>query len=306
MTMQAGVKIDPNLPEYKAAQAFKLKMVGSDTMKYEMAALMEGFTKFYPNVGSEIESKGSSFGPPALLAGTAQFAPMSRAMNAKEVNDFKKKFGYPPVALPVSIDMIVVWVHKDNPLQGLTLQQVDAVFSSTRKGGFPKTVNTWGDLGLQGEWADKPITRYGRDLASGTNRFFREHALFNGAYRAEVKEQPGGELIVAHVAADKYAVGYSGMGFKTSDVRALPLALDLKSPYVVPEPPNAYSGDYPLTRVLLMYVNHQPGTELDPLRREFIRYLYSQQGQEDVLRSGFLPLGNLITARALGAVELKP
>jgi phosphate transport system substrate-binding protein len=305
-SIQANVKVDPELPEYKAAQAFKLKIIGSDTMKNEMAALMEGFTKFYPNVGSEIEGKGSASAPPALLAGTAQFAPMSRGMNAREVDEFKKKFGYPPVALPTSIDMLEVYVHKDNPIQGLTMQQVDAMFSRTRKGGYAKAINTWGDLGLPGEWADKPIMLYGRNKISGTHKFFLEHALFNGAFRDEVKEQSDSDSVVGNIASDKYAIGYSGMGYKTANVRALPLALDYKSPYIVPEPANAYSGDYPLTRVLLLYVNHQPGTELDPLRREFIRYLYSQQGQADVLRSGYLPVGNHTAIRALTSVQLKP
>ncbi len=159
---------------------------------------------------------------------------------------------------------------------------------------------------MQGEWADKPITLYGRNKISGTYKFFLEHALFNGAFRDEVQEQSDSESVVGNIARDKYAMGYSGMGYKTVAVRALPLALDIKSPYVAPEPANAYSGDYPLTRVLLLYVNYQPGTELDPLRREFIRYLYSQQGQSDVVRSGFLPVSNHTAARALALVELKP
>jgi phosphate transport system substrate-binding protein len=300
------VQIDPALSDYKAVRVFSLKIIGSDTMKNLMAALVEGFSKFYPNIGSEIEGKGSATAPPALLAGTAQFAPMSRGMNAKEVDDFKKKFGYPPVALPVSIDMLEVYVNKDNPIQGLTLQQLDAVFSRARRGGYSKPINTWGELGLPGEWADKPIAIYGRNKISGTYKFFQEHALFNGAFRDEVKEQEGSEAVVDNVASDKYAIGYSGMGYKTEGVRALPLALDIKSPYVAAEPANAYSGDYPLTRVLLMYINHQPGTELDPLPREFIRYLYSQQGQADVLRSGFLPVGEHIATRALHSVDLKP
>ena len=305
--VQGQVKDDVLLPEYTAVQGVTgaLKIIGSDTMKHEMALLTEGFKKFYPSVGVEIEGKGSSSAPPALLSGAAQFAPMSRAMKAEEVNDFKKKFGYRPVALATSIDMLAVFVHKDNPLQGLTLQQVDALFSSTRKGGYIKSVNTWGDLGLEGEWADKPITFYGRNAISGTHLFFREHALFNGAFRSEVKEQPDSPSVVEHVAGDRYAVGYSGIGFKSAAVRALPLALDIKSEYFDAEPDNAYSGNYPLTRMLFLYVNHPPGREMDLLRREFIRYLYSQQGQADVVRSGYLPVGNLIATRALASVDYK-
>ena len=305
--VHAQVKIDPELAEFKPAESVTgtLKIIGSDTMKNQMGLLSEGFAKYYPNVQFEIEGKGSATAPGPLLAGQSQFAPMSRGMKAKEVNDFKQKYGYPPVALPTSIDMLEVYVHKDNPLKGLTLQQVDAIFSRSRKGGYAKAINTWGDLGLSGDWADKPIALYGRNKISGTNKFFLEHALFNGSFRDEVKEQADSESVVKHVADDKYAVGYSGMGYKTDAVRSVPLALDVKSPYIAPEPKNAYSGDYPLTRMLLLYVNYKPRSKLDPLRREFIRYLYSRQGQSDVVRSGFLPLGNLSATRGLSSVELK-
>jgi phosphate transport system substrate-binding protein len=251
-----------------------------------------------------IDCKGSSFAPPALIKGTALFAPMSRSMKAKEIDDFKKKFGYPPVAIPTSIDMLTVYVHKDNPVKGLTLQQVDAVFSRTLKGGSPKGITTWGELGLTGEWSDKPITLYGRNAASGTNRFFREHALFNGAFREEVQEQSGSSSVIEGVANNKYAIGYSGMGSKTEGVRALSLAQDYKSEYYAPVPEHAYSGDYPLTRFLFIYLNYHQGTELNPLTREFILYLYSQQGQSDIVQSGFLPVGDEIVTRALESVGL--
>jgi phosphate transport system substrate-binding protein len=303
----AQVKIDPDLPDYKPVQAVTgtLKIIGSDTMKNQMSLLVEGFAKYYPGVNADVEGKGSATAPPALLDGTSQFAPMSRGMKAKEVNEFETKYGYLPLALPTSIDMLEVYVHKDNPLHGLTLQQVDAIFSKTRKGGYSRAINTWGDLGLSDEWTDKPIVLYGRNKISGTNKFFVEHALFNGKFRDDVKEQEDSESVVKHVADDKYAMGYSGMGYKTDAVRSVPLALDTKSEYIAPEPKNAYSGDYPLTRMLLVYVNHKPGMAWDPLRREFIRYWYSRQGQADVVQSGFLPLGNLSATRGMSSAELK-
>lgn len=306
-SVPAQVKLDPKLPEYKAVSGVSgsLKSIGSDTMNNEMALWSEGFRKFYPNVQLEIEGKGSSTGPVALIAGTAQFAPMSRPMKGKEIDDFKKKFGYAPVALPTSIDMLGVYVHKDNPIKGLTLQQVDAIFSRTRKGGHGKAINTWGDVGLGGEWKEKPIAMYGRNAASGTYGYFREHALFNGDFRDEVKEQPGSSSVVQGVASDKYAIGYSGVGYKTADVRIVPLAADAKSEMVPAEPDRAYAGDYPLARMLLVYVNYQPKSQLDPLRREFVRYLYSQQGQSDVLRSGYLPVGEVLAVKTLAAVGLK-
>ena len=302
-----AAKADAKLPEYKVVKDVSgdLQFNGSDTMIGEVTLLAESFKKLYSNVTIGIEGEGSSFGPPALITGKAQFIAMSRAMKAKEVDDFKKKFGYPPVALPTSIDMLTVYVHQDNPINGLTLQQVDAVFSRTLKGGAPNVLAKWGDLGLTGEWSNKPITLFGRNAASGTNRFFREHALFNGAFREAVQEQLGSSSVVQGVANNKYAIGYSGMGSKADEVRALPLAQDIKSEYYSPIPEHAYSGEYPLTRFLFLYVNYAPGTELKPLSREFLLYLYSNQGQSDVVRSGFLPVGDVIATRALASVVIQ-
>jgi phosphate transport system substrate-binding protein len=307
LRLNAQVKVDLKLPEYKVVPGVSgtIKSVGSDTMNNEMTFWAEGFQKFYPNVQVEIEGKGSTTGPPALIAGTANFAPMSRAMKGKEIDDFKKQYDYAPTALATSIDMLAVYVNKDNPIKGLTLQQVDAIFSRTRKGGYSKDIKTWGDLGLTGEWKDRPIAMYGRNAASGTYGFFKEHALFNGDYKNEVKEQPGSSSVVQGVARDKFAIGYSGIGYKTADVRAVPLAADSESEMVPAEAARAYAGDYPLARTLFVYVNYAPKSELDPLRREFIRYLYSKEGQLDVVRCGYLPIGEAVAVKGLTSVGLK-
>jgi phosphate transport system substrate-binding protein len=302
-----AVQLDPALPAYKAIQGVSgtLKSIGSDTMNNEMALWAEGFKKMYPNVQIEIEGKGSSTAPPALVAGTAHFGPMSRPMKEKEIDDFEKVFGYKPVGLPTSIDMLAVYVHKDNPLGGLSMQQVDAIFSKTRKGGHPKELRTWGDLGLTGEWADKPISLYGRNSASGTYGYFKEHALFKGDYRDDVKEQPGSSSVVQAVASDRFAMGYSGIGYKTADVKALPLSANPGEPFVTATPANAYSGEYPLSRFLLLYVNAKPGSQLDPLRREFTRYIFSKEGQSDVIKDGYYPVTAEIAGEALASVGIQ-
>jgi phosphate transport system substrate-binding protein len=302
----AQVKVDPKLPDYKAVSGVdgRIKSIGSDTMNNEMTLWAEGFVKFYPNVKVEIEGKGSTTAPPALIAGTASFGPMSRPMKAKEIDDFKARFGYAPTPLYTGIDMLAVFVHKDNPIKGLTLAQVDAIFSKTRKAGY-KEVKTWGDLGLTGTWADKPISLYGRNAASGTYGYFKEHALKNGDFKDEVKEQPGSSSVVQGVASDRYAVGYSGIGYRTADVKAVPIARDDKSEYVEAVPEKAYTGEYPLSRFLYVYVNYKPGSELDPLRREFIKFIFSKQGQEVVVKSGYLPVSQKLAQRALASVGIK-
>jgi phosphate transport system substrate-binding protein len=300
-------EVDPALGSYQRAAgevSGSLKCVGSDTMNNLVALWAEGFKKFYPSVREAVEGKGSASAPPALTEGTCTFGPMSRDMKPSEVDAFKEKHGYPPVMVPVAIDMLAVFVHKDNPLAGLSLQQVDAIFSKNRTGGAKDEIRTWGDLGLEGEWKDKPISLYGRNATSGTYGYFKEHALFKGDFKPTVKEQPGSSAVVQAVASDRFAMGYSGIGYRTADVRAVPLAAKTGAPFVEAEPKFAYSGEYPLSRFLYLGVNHKPGTALDPLRREFLRYVLSGTGQGDVKKDGYLPVTAAVAKRALSSVGI--
>lgn len=298
--------IDPRLPDYKKVEggvSGAIKSVGSDTMNNLMTLWAEGFNAMYPNILPEIEGKGSSTAPVALIAGTAAFGPMSREMKAKEIDDFEKKFGYKPTLLRTGIDMLAVYVHKDNPLTGLSLAQVDAIFSKSRKGGATKDVVTWGDLGLTGDWANKSISLYGRNSASGTYGYFKDVALFGGDYKDSVKEQPGSSSVVQGVASDRFGIGYSGVGYRTADVKAVPLSFE-GNDYVAVEAKSAYTGEYPLARYLYVYTNHKPGTQMDPLRAEFVRYIFSKQGQRDVLKDGYFPITAQIAEETLAALGL--
>jgi phosphate transport system substrate-binding protein len=293
--------VDPAIKPYQKAAgevSGSLKCVGSDTMNNLVALWAEGFKKFYPSVREGIEGKGSASAPPALAEGTCSFGPMSRDWKPSEIDAFKAKHGYPPTVVPVAIDMLAVFVHRDNPLKSLTLQQVDAIFSKNRTGGATADVRTWGDLGLEGEWKDKPISLYGRNASSGTYGYFKEFALFKGDFKPTVKEQPGSSAVVQAIASDKYAIGYSGIGYRTADVRALPIAPHTDSAAVEPSAANAYSGDYPLARFLYLSVNRKPSTPLDPLRREFLRYVLSASGQGDVKKDGYLPLPAAVVEQA--------
>jgi phosphate transport system substrate-binding protein len=303
-----AVQIDPALPVYQPVSGISgsLKSIGSDTLNNLMTLWAEGFQAVYPNVRIEIEGKGSSTAPPALIAGTSQFGPMSREMNQRERDEFQKRYGYPPAAIRGAVDSLAVYVHKDNPLQCLTMQQVDAIFSKTRRGGHPEPITRWGQLGLTGEWADKPISLYGRNSASGTYGYFKEVALFRGDFADAVKEQPGSSTVVQGVASDKFAIGYSGIGYKTADVRAVPLAARPGEPCYEATPDNAYAGDYPLARFLYIYVNVNPNQPLDPLRREFIRFVYSRQGQEATVKDGYYPVTRAIADEDLKSMGITP
>ena len=302
-----AVEVDPKLPVYKQVEGVSgsIKSVGSDTMNNLMALWGEGFMAMYPNVTLEIEGKGSSTAPPKLIEGASNFGPMSREMKSEELDAFEKAYGYKPVALRTSIDMLAVYVNKDNPIEGLSLPQVDAMFSQARKGGLAGDITNWGQVGLPGDWANQPISLYGRNSASGTYGYFKKKALFKGDYKASVKEQPGSSSVVQGIATDRYGIGYSGIGYKTADVRALPLSKKHGGELVPATAQYAYSGDYPLARFLYLYINHKPNSQLDPLRREFIRYIFSQQGQKDVVKAGYYPVTAPIASKTLISLGLE-
>jgi phosphate transport system substrate-binding protein len=297
-----AVTVDAGIPGYQKTSGVSgsLNSVGSDTMNNMMTLWGESFAKMYPNVKIQVEGKGSSTAPPALIAGTAQLGPMSRAMRATEIDQFEKKYGYKPVQLRTSYDALAVWVNKDNPLDKATLAQIDAVFSKTRRRAG-KNAATWGDLGLTGDWASRPISLYGRNSASGTYGFFREHVLQNGDYRDTVKEQPGSASVVQGVTEDRYAMGYSGIGYKTSGVKAL--ALSDKGAASDGSYADVVADKYPLSRFLYIYVNKGPGKPLDPTVREFLRFVFSKEGQDVVVKDGYYPLPPAIVAEELKKVE---
>jgi phosphate transport system substrate-binding protein len=265
-----------------------LNSIGSDTLNNLMTLWAEGFRALYPNVNIQIEGKGSSTAPVALIEGTAQLGPMSRAMKGSEIDAFEKKYGYKPTRSRVAIDALAVYTHKDNPIKSLNLQQVDGIFSSTyRLGGTP--ITTWGQVGLTGDYANRPISLFGRNSASGTYGFFKDVALGGGDYSRRVKEQPGSSAVVQGVASDLYAIGYSGIGYKTSGVNAIALAAKPGRRRPSSHPENCLSGDYPLARFLYIYVNKDPNKPMDKLTKEFLASS-SRQGQEVVAKDGYFPM----------------
>ena len=277
--------------------------IGSDTMNNLMALWLEGFRKFYPNVRIQIEGKGSSTAPPALIEGTAQFGPMSRPMKSTEEDKFEQQFGYKPTPMRTSLDALAVFVNKDNPIEGLSLPQVDAIFSKTRRGEYTKDIAVWGQRGLEGPWNGAPISLYGRNSASGTYGFFKDNALFKGDYKDEVKEQPGSASVVQGITADRFGIGYSGIGYVTSGVRIVPLAKREGDAFKDGSLENVLNGSYPLGRFLYLYINKAPGKPLDPMVREFCRYIFSKEGQEVVIKDGYMPVPFEVAQAELAKLE---
>lgn len=301
----AQAKVDENLPTYEKTSGVSgnLSSVGSDTLANLMTLWAESFKKTYPNVNVQIQAAGSSTAPPALTENTSNLGPMSRLMKDKEIEAFEKKFGYKPTPIAVAIDALAVFVHKDNPIKGLTIPQVDAIFSSTRTCGGPADIDTWGDLGLTGSWASREIQLYGRNSVSGTYGYFKKIAMCKGDYKNTVNEQPGSASVVQSVSASLNGIGYSGIGYTTSSVRAIGLSKVAGKPFVAPSPANAISGKYPLARFLYVYVNKEPGKPLPPLTHEFLQQVLSRQGQEVVVKDGYIPLPARVAARELAKIQ---
>jgi phosphate transport system substrate-binding protein len=299
------VEVDPEIPAYErtGGVAGNLNSIGSDTLNNLMTFWAEGFRKEYPNVRIQIEGKGSSTAPPALISGTAQIGPMSRTMKDEEIDAFEKQFGYKPTPIRAAVDALAVFVHKDNPLEKLTLTQVDAVFSKTRRCGAPAAIDAWGQLGLGDAWGSRPVSLYGRNSASGTYGYFKKVALCKGDYRDSVKEQPGSASVVQGITEDLGGIGYSGIGYRTSGVKTLALAKTDGAPYGTTSPADVYAGKYPLSRFLYLYVNKAPNRSLDPLAEQFVRYVLAREGQEIVVKDGYLPVSRSVVDAELAKLE---
>ncbi len=300
----AQVVVDPVIPPYKAVSGVSgnISSIGSDTLNNLMTLWAETFGRFYPNAKIQIEGKGSSTAPPALIAGGAQLGPMSRAMKNTEIDAFEKKFGYKPTQIRTAVDALAVFVNKDNPIKCLSFKELDGLFSRTRR-SEGEDIRTWGDLGLKGEWASRPVSLYGRNSASGTYGFFKEHVLRNGDFKNSVKEQPGSAAVVQGVTVDRYGIGYSGIGYATAGVRAVPLAERDAGQCSEATADNAYAGVYPLARFLYVYVNKTPGKALDPLTREFMKLVLSRDGQEVVVKDGYFPIPATVARQELARIQ---
>jgi phosphate transport system substrate-binding protein len=293
-------QVDPLLPAYtpRTILSGRLRTVGSDTMDGLLRRWEASLHQFHPNLKLFCEGRGSSTALPSLTKGLSDFGPMSRTPTADEITRFQSKYGYSPAQVRVALDSLAVYVHPENPIakKGLTIDELDAIFSSTRKGGCSHDITTWGDLGLTGEWQNAPIQVYSRNTASGTYTFFRDHVLKGGDFKKTNHELVGSVAVVAAVAADRFAIGYSGIGYKTDSVATVPIA-GSDGKYISTDPKFCYDGQYPLARYLYLTLNHKPDDALSPVQEEFLRFVLSQDGQKLVMEEGFFPLTAEIAAQ---------
>ncbi len=303
--VNAAPELDAGLTDYQATSGISgnVSSVGSDTLANLMTLWAEAFKRQYPNVNIQIQAAGSSTAPPALTESTSNLGPMSRKMKDKEIAAFEKKFGYKPTPIRVAIDALAVFVHKDNPIKGLSIRQVDAIFSSTRKCGNDQDIARWGDVGLEGVWKDRDIQLFGRNSVSGTYGYYKKKALCKGDFKSTVNEQPGSASVVQSIASSSNAIGYSGIGYRTSGVRSVALAKRPGGKLVEASAKNALTGKYPLSRFLYVYVNKAPNKPLPPLEREFIKLVLSRAGQQVVIKDGYIPLPAKVVEKQLAKLK---
>ncbi len=280
-----------------------LLSVGSDTLAGITTLWAEEFKGYYPNINAQVQASGSSTAPPALIEGTAQIGPMSRAMRNREIESFEQIYGYKPTQLRVAIDAIGVFVQKDNPVEGLNFVQLDQIFSATLRCGGVQSLTSWSDLGITAKWAKRSIQMFGRNSVSGTYGYFKKNVLCEGDFKKMVNEQPGSASVVQSVASSINSIGYSGIGYSVSGVRLLPIAKTGQQ-YVYPTHENIVSGHYPLSRYLYIYVNRRPTQPLSPTVREFIRFVFSAEGQALVAKEGYVPISADIARQELAKVGI--
>jgi phosphate transport system substrate-binding protein len=281
-------QIHPYAPQSRVSG--KVEIIGSNTMNRILEAWKDKLEKVHPDLEIILETKGSNTGVESLISGKTKIAALSRPINNKEIEEFTKQVGYPPASVPVAVDAFAVFVHKDNPLDHVTFQQLDAVFSAERRRGAPQALDTWGQLGLSGTWEHAPILVQTRDSQSGTGEFFRELVLLGGKDKETGIVQPGAASVVNAIMNDPYAIGYSGIGYRTNSVKPLHVAALEGEPFVEPTFESASNGAYPLRRLFYLYVNHPPNTEHSVILSEIIKFAVSLEGQEVVVKSGFYPL----------------
>lgn len=303
-------------PSTQVTGSFRIR--GSETMYPLLSRLSTEFQRRQPKVALDVRGGGSAqaiaefLQPPLSKTGKVILSEdratsfwlmaTSRELFDLEIKRFVAEHGYEPTAVPVAVDAVALYVHRDNPIQGLTLDQVDAMFSITRNRGSQRAITEWGQLGLKDGWDTAAIQLYGRDRKSGTRAFFQEHALAGGDFVPTVHENPGTASVILSLSRDQLGIGYSGLGLQTSTVRVVPLAETPGMPFVTPSSHTVADQTYSLRRVLYLYVDQSPNTPLPPAVQEFLTFIMSQEGQEAVVRAGFFPLpANQITRSTVAA-----
>ena len=306
---QVRPELDPLIPAYAAQEQVsgKLTVAGSETMKPLIDAWVGDLSRRHPGMKITSTGAGSETGLEALLAHQTEIAAMSRRMTAAEISVFVKEYGYEPTEVPVANDALAIFVHRDNPITGLSLDELDAMFCRERRRGLSYAIDSWGLVGLLDEWFDAPIRLYGRNGKSGTSYLFREEVCKGGTFRPQLINAQGSASVVLDLVKDLQGIGFSAIGYRTSTVKPVPIASVKGGRYVEPNFQTAMDGSYPLRRNLYLYIARPPKTAPSPAMTELVRFALSQQGQQLALDHGYFPLSltelTRLTSKWSGSVK---
>jgi phosphate transport system substrate-binding protein len=304
------LKVDPSIAawkpgEVKSVPEEEINLVGADVMDEICLGWAKIYREAYPRLSVTLDLRASGAGAPGLISGKGDLAPVGREMLPAEEKAFVDKFGYEPFRIRVATGSVgslgktatsIVLVDKDNPIKGLSLAQLDAIYSTTRKRG-DADIKTWGDLGLSGDWATRPIHKYGLKSPNGIEWFFKIEVMQMGDYKNDIEFVKGrGFTHAFNVAAEDMAqhpggITYALLANVTPNVKVVPLSAKDGGPYLAPTLENVYAHKYPLSRYVYLYVNRKPGTALEPKVKEFLKMVLSRQGQDVVAKEGvYIPL----------------
>jgi phosphate transport system substrate-binding protein len=304
----AAVTANSTLARYSGEKQVSgsFKVQSSEALYPLLTRLSGEFQRIHPKVNVDVKRGSSSkavaeyLQPPLNKTGkilmmddrtsSFQLIATSHQLSNTEVKEFVAQHGYEPTVVPIAVDAVALYVHKDNPLPGLTLAQVDAMYSSTRKRGHTTAISQWGQLGLNDGWKEAPIQLYGRDRRSEARATFQEHGLAGGEFKSGIQEGPGAASVVLDIGRDPIGMGYSGIGLHASSVRAVPLAEKDGMPFVSPSAETVADQTYPLRRTFYLYLDKSSKAPLPDAVQEFITYVLSQEGEGIVMKAGLFPL----------------
>ena len=303
---QSPGALDPNLPFYRPVEKLsgELKLGGSNTLSHIASVWIDGFRHFYPDVNISIEVNGSRQAVSDVSAGKTQIGLLSRTIGRSEVDEFRKVHGFNPTVLTPCLERTAIFVHKDNPIAGLTVAQVDAIFSTECRRGADKYCGTWKQFGLEGDWAGQPIVVHGRTKDTGSQVFLQQKVLLGSPFRDDLQTHPTNVKMLQAIAKDPSAIGFSGLSYATPQVRAVPISFAEGEDFVAVDSAEAARGRYPLVRQLQFVVKHDPKEKMPAVEQEFIKYVFSRLGQEDVVKAGFQAIPARPARVALDAVGL--
>ncbi|MDR3684336.1 MAG: substrate-binding domain-containing protein [Geothrix sp.] len=285
-------KVDPAIPTYVSSGSLTgtIESIGADSLADVWDEWQQAFRAQHPGVQFKVVQTLSKTALDALMAGTVPLIHMAREMTIPEYQAFEKKWGYPPTKVLICFDAFIVFVNSSNPIKEIGMDQLDAVLSTTRAAGYPKDIETWGDLGGRGDWAKRPIHVYFRAEGTASWSVVKDLVLQKGTFKPKIIDKPDYPSIADAVLTDANGLAIGTLATWYSRNRTLAVIPLQGRDALMPTQENVTSGRYPMSKGFFLYVNHAPGKALPPVLAEFLNFALSREGQQAVAQSSLYPL----------------